>query len=443
MISETIHVSHADILQLDGHAYVSDLKDAFREAAEKATAIEILGGYVSVDSTIALLKTVPRSRRAACQIRVAIGLDASAKLKQNWADLRRLHDALRKAGFKKVTASVITGRRHFHTKLFHFLRTTHHVWFVGSANPGSDRHELMVSFTGRHKALKEYIDAAFAVGHEVTKPFPPRQLPKDLREFFLTGSLIHRISRQSPFTFDAFRLDPEDRAKIMRALTAAVVPHARPTTQGFAFGLRSAVETVDILDEDGDDIGRVQVRLNSVDTVLGLWAPRPFIEDIKAQLAASEESRVVELQRFAEKLSGDGAKRARAAFSDYLTSMERLLADNGIKPKPVAQRDAAFERFLASRQRMLADETAIARLARRLEIMDMPDIWYDPSAVEAFETGFFSEVAYRLPGPGRIIKSIARGLSLPEQAYLDGKTLREQLERRLERQAWRDAEWAA
>jgi hypothetical protein len=441
MLSETIHVAYPDILKLGEDVNAAELTTSLAEAAEKATAIDILGGYYSVDRTLDILKKVPRAKRGSCKIRLAVGLDANSKIRQHWTDMRSLAENLKKAGFKDVTLAIVSGRRHFHSKLFHFLRATHHVWFVGSANPGSDRHELMVSFTGRHDALKDYVDAVFAVAQPVTKQFPPNQFPGSLREFFLTGSLIHRTPQQTLFTFDAFRLDPEDREKMMRSLTAGVVPHARPKTQGFAFGLRSAVETPDFAEDDGDEIARVHLRMYSIDTALGLWAPRFYIEQIRAQLQHSQASRTTELRRFSEQLSGDGTTRVKAAFADYIGSMERLLESIGITPRPVERRDAAFERFVASRQRMLATEDGIERLAQRLEIIDMPDIWYDPKAVDTFEMSAFSDLAYRISGTSRFVRAVAKGLNLPKQAYLEPEALKEKLEKRLSKQAWKDSEW--
>lgn len=441
MISETIHVAYPDILKLGAHVNAADLVTSLSEAAVKATAIDILGGYYSVGRTIEILKGVPKAKRAVCKIRLAVGLDSNAKIMQHWSDMRSLDSELRKVGFKDVTLAIVSGRRHFHSKLFHFLRRTHHLWFVGSANPGSDRHELMVSFTGRHDALKDYIDAVFSVAQPVTKRFPPRQYPSSLREFFLSGSLVHRPPQQSLFTFDAFRLDTHDREKMMKSLTAGVVPHARPKTQGFAFGLRSAVESQDFTEVEGDDIARVQLRMHSIDTALGFWAPRFYVEQIRSQLFSSQEARVSDLKRFAAKLSGDGVASVYAGFATYIASMERLLKSLDIVPRPVEKRDAAFKRFLTSRQRLLSSEDGIVRMAQRLEIIDMPDIWYDANAADTFEMSFFSDLSYRLAGTSRIVRSINKGLNVPKQTNLDPSNLKKRLERRLLQQPWRDSEW--
>ncbi|WP_164040650.1 hypothetical protein, partial [Serratia marcescens] len=71
--------------------------------------------------------------------------------------MREVENRLRGVGFKDVTVKVVMNSPvHFHTKLFRILRRTHPVWYVGSANPGSKRHEMMVRLSGRHEALMAY-----------------------------------------------------------------------------------------------------------------------------------------------------------------------------------------------------------------------------------------------------------------------------------------------
>ncbi|MDX0722663.1 hypothetical protein GOD64_28285 [Sinorhizobium medicae] len=113
MISETIHVAYPDVLGIGDHDRVHDLTGSLAAAAEKATAIDILGGYYSLDRTFQLLKKVPRAKRSSCKIRLAIGLDASAKIKQHWTDMRSLEQKLRESGFRDVTLSIVTGAPSF------------------------------------------------------------------------------------------------------------------------------------------------------------------------------------------------------------------------------------------------------------------------------------------------------------------------------------------
>ena len=62
-----------------------------------------------------------------------------------------------------------------------------------------------------------------------------------------------------------FRFTPEDRELLDRALARGVgVEHARPTTQGFGFGLRSALGQPEPMAEDEGEIAR-RVHLPAVE----------------------------------------------------------------------------------------------------------------------------------------------------------------------------------
>jgi hypothetical protein len=264
-----------------------------------------------------------------------------------------------------------------------------------------------------------------------------------LREFFLTGSLIHKVPQQTPFTFDAFRLGPEDREKMMRALTTAIVPHARPKAQGFSFSLRSAVGNAEFGEDDSDDAGRVQLRRFTVDTILGSWAPRRYGEEIEGQLRSSEELRIGDLKRFAARISADGELAVRSEFARYVSSMEEFLASIAVEIRGVENRDVAFNRFLKSRQKMLADEEGVRRLAQRLQIAEMPDIWYDEKAARNFENTFFDDIAFRMStaAASKIVRSITEGIGISKATYLAPRELRKALRARLEKRSWRDDEW--
>jgi hypothetical protein len=102
--------------------------------------------------------------------------------------MRLVRAALVELGYRDLEISIV-GRApvHFHTKVFRFLRTTRPSWFIGSANPGSERHELMMRLSGRHAALSDYIDAVFAVAQSVEGVIPARQRPATLRDFLYQG----------------------------------------------------------------------------------------------------------------------------------------------------------------------------------------------------------------------------------------------------------------
>jgi hypothetical protein len=447
-IDDKVFVHHPELIGLDAEtAACEDLESALHEAAAGATEITILGGYYNPDRMVALCKRVPRAYRRYCRVRIAIGLEATALIPRTWTDMRGVKATLRRAGFHDVLVSVVTSSPvHFHTKLFRILRTTQPVWFIGSANPGSRRHELMVRLAGRHNALSAYVEAVFDTAQPVTEAPPPDADVGTPREFFLTGVLCHKPPTTRLFTFDAFRFSPASRDRLAAILAGeAGVEHARPRTEGFGFGLRSALG---IEENDGSEaeetVQRIQYRRSAVETVLGLWMPRAYAAEIRRRVEGEEGSRLMRLTALADALRGEaGRAQAVGAFGDHVRSMETVLRRHDIPAQPVQDREAAFGRFLDSRNRTLADEERRVRLSRVLTLTDMPDIWGDAHAVEAFETSFHEDLASRLaaigPGAGRIVRSLARGIDL-----WGGETPEEiaaALASRLEARPWIDDEW--
>ena len=360
MLDEQIYVGRADLLDLN-HVVVdfAELDGALAEAASGATEITVLGGYYNAEALIALCRNVPRGRRSECKVRIAVGLEAMALIPRTWEEMRAVYKRLRVLGFRDVTVAVV-GRSptHFHTKLFRFLRTKRPVWFVGSANPGSGRHELMVRISGRHEALSGYVSAVFYKAQTVIDQKPPPAEVITLQDFFLTGMLCHKPPAQRLFTFDAFRFGPDHRERLATALAGgAGVEHARPTAQGFGFSLRSALNQPDAQLHDEEEIaGRIHYRPSCVDTVFGFWMPQAYADDIRARVRDEEAVRLSRLETFAQVLGDDaGQNTARSAFEVHVTSMERFLAVHQIDARPVLRdRPTAFKDFLSSRTRTLA-----------------------------------------------------------------------------------------
>lgn len=450
MVDGRIHVARADLLGIEerGIEYV-DLERSLADAAGAATAITILGGYFKPDRLIELCKNVPKPRRADCKVRFAVGLDAIALLPRIWKDLRRVSEKLTKLGFRNVTLAVVRSTPvHFHTKLFYFLKSTRPVWFVGSANPGSDRHELMVNFSGRHEALSQYIEAVFAAATVVDAGKPPKMDVVTLRDFFLSGKLVHKPPAPKTFTFDAFRFNSDDKEQLIRALSGnSGVAHARPTASGFVFSLRSAMGMGDSAsDEAGvvDEIQRTSSRTYSADTVFGHWVPAKYARGIERQIHEATHQRYERLTAFATALDAPGGlEKATEQFRVHVADMKQFLKDNDIGAMPVPDQDAAFKRFLSSRHRMLVDPFARERQARSITIADMPDIWNDDRATNAFERSFFEDIAYRASltgsGRGRIVKSLEEAMDteLPDSA----EELSEALKAYLAENAWLETGW--
>jgi hypothetical protein len=448
-IDDTIYVSRPDLIGLDEEVVdFLDLSEGIHDAASGATEISILGGYYNVDALVDLCTQVPRGQRRDCRVRIAVGLEATALIPRTWQDMRSLDQRLRKAGFREVKVAVVANSPvHFHTKLFRILRTTRPVWFIGSANPGSERHELMVRISGRHEALSAYVDAVFERALVVTSSPPPRTEIRTVRDFFLTGVLCHKPPVQRLFTFDAFRFTVENRDQLAAVLAGeAGVEHARPRTEGFGFSLKSALgqEEVGVGEEEDAVVQRIHYRRSCIDTVLGLWMPRIYAEEIRDRIAEDERTRLQKLEDFAEILATDaGQREAKQAFAAHVASMDRLLTERGIEAPPVQDRDRLFARFLMSRTNTLMSEEARIRLARTMTLTDMPDIWEDVRARGAFETSFFEDLAYRVGthggASGRVVRSLVEGLSLGDADTVE--ELRAVLMTRLADHPWTDDDW--
>jgi NgoFVII-like restriction endonuclease len=139
---------------------------------------------------------VPISKRQHCALRLVFGVATNSALAKATHDLKDFNAKLKKMKFKQTDIRLFT-KALFHTKLYYFLNGTAPTWFVGSANASSaiegDRHELMIRLTGRHDALFNYVravnDAAVPVGEN---PKLPRGPAREMRSFFLNGSLCYR-----------------------------------------------------------------------------------------------------------------------------------------------------------------------------------------------------------------------------------------------------------
>ena len=305
---------------------------------------------------------------------------------------------LRQIGYRSIEIAIV-GRSpvHFHTKLFRFLRTTRPYWFIGSANPGSDRHELMLRLSGRHEELSHYVHAVFETAQSVDDPVPSRR-PSTMRDFFLDGVLCHKPPHQQLFTFEAYKLLPEDRRRIdTRIGEGSGVEHASPRTEGFGFGLRSAIGMIETDPTEKEDaVSRVRFRDHEMDTLFGLWMPSAYAAIIQEPVTERQAAIGAKLRAIGRRLADpDGQQAAHTAFAGYIASMDRYLFDLDIEPKPIRDRDAAFARFLKSRTDGLSKESFLSCHARVMSIAPMFDVWQDPGVAAQFVQSFFDDLAWR------------------------------------------------
>ncbi|MBY0613391.1 MAG: hypothetical protein K2P80_14525 [Beijerinckiaceae bacterium] len=448
-VSEAIFVGRGDAIKLevDGTTVI-DLNGALAAAASDATQITILGGYYDRLWLLDLLRELPRARRRDCKVRIAVGSDATITLPKVWEHMREVQRELRRIGYRSLEIAIV-GRSpvHFHTKLFRFLRTTHPYWFVGSANPGSDRHELMLRLSGCHEELSNYVDAVFEAAQSVNDEPPRRKRPSTLRDFFLDGVLCHKPPYQQLFTFDAYRLSPEDRGRIdTRIGEGSAVEYASPRTEGFGFGLRRAIGMADTdPGEKKDTASRVRFRDYGMDTLFGLWMPSAYAAIVQASVTGREAAIGEMLRAIGQRLAdAAGQQAAHNAFARYIASMDRYLNDLDIEAKPVRDRDAAFARFLKSRTDGLSKDSFVSRHARVMTIAPMFDVWQDADVAAQFVQSFFDDLAWRATPTTTHKSKIVRSLieSLGDDAdWETPENLQAAFVDRLEIEPWDNDEW--
>ncbi len=451
ILDNAIYVARADLFDRVGK-HVQDWEAALTREAATATAITILGGYYNRDALIELCRLVPKKPlrcRKTCRIRIAVGLEGSSTLAAVWSEMRDVRDGLRSEGFRDVALGIISRDPvHFHTKLFGFVQDQGQVWYVGSANPGSKRHELMVRVKGAHRALTTYADLVFEQSLKVEEAqAAPNDPVSSLQNFFLAGVLCHKPPGQRLFTFDAFRFDSEHRSRLNQLFAeGARVSHAQTRTEGFGFGLAGALGSDTARAADDGPAGHVRYGESAVDTALGFWMPDCYCEELHARLGRSEKQREQRLARIASILDSEtGRYQATTAFEEHVKSMTDFLTENGIDAQPIPAYAEQFERFLDRRRSMLGEEAGRRRHARLVILTPMPDIWNsDGRATRDFEESFFADVAYRA-GPaggnrGRIIRSLIAGTS--GYGCLDtAEDGREALSTRLARLPWSRDDW--
>lgn len=444
-VSPTIYVARPDLLALGDDVDHDHLQGALEREIVDATEVTIFGGFYSVEPLIRLFTTIPKRSRKNCRIRIVVGLDAKASIPSTWEDMRRIRSRLLAEKFVDPVVAIMDSRPvHFHTKLFRFVHRTHPVWFVGSANPGSSRHELMVRFGGRHEALSAYTRAVLAKAVDVGSVAVGPQI-ETLRDFFMAGVLCHRPLPPRLFTFDAFQIQPSHRDQLSAALAgSAGVSHASPETNGFGFSLLSALEGTasNQLRPSGAKKDRTSLSPYSVDTVFGRWMPNAYADRVRSRIVSGDQKRARRLMMLGERLRRhDGRHEVHRAFSEHVASMEAFLSTHHIDAREVPNRMQRFDAFIVARTRSLTNPEAVERYARSVMLTAMPDIWADDSAVKDFEASFFDDLAFRADAKTRpaVIRSIVDWLDDP--SLVTGEDFQEALKAALMELPWTRSDW--
>jgi len=418
--------STGSIFHEEADNYVADFDAAIANAASGATEIAVLSGYCNTESLLALCCNVPpkpKSARRDCKVRIVIGVDNPSRHVELSERLRGLDRALKEEGFRNLEVGTIRfDGLHFHTKLYYFLRGGRRpLWFVGSANVGSRRHELMLGVGDGHEALTWYKDTVIAGMTLVGRPIPA-SVPKTLKDFFLTGLILYKPPPLALFTFDAFRLTPEQRRTLSdRISQGSNLLYTSPKAQGFGFSLEKAL-TVELGSDEEDEVsseekpGKVTYRHFCVETNYGLWIPTAYANELDDKLAAAVEQRKERLQGFADRLMSVGDSDLEEKLESYVANMKELFARNDLATRPKERYDELFSAFVRARREALAMPDTITKLSRVLVRTPMPDFWGDQNAADEFEGSFFAEVSDCLrvtTKQRRVVSALGDALNLP------------------------------
>lgn len=376
----------------------TDLHSALRETVAKADRVSILSAYYGSAYIRSLLEGVPKGRRKNCAIKLVLGLENRARLANDMEELRRLEVDLLGAGFKNVELRLAKFDRPFHVKLYYFRRGTQPTWFIGSANLSpaitGDRHELMLRLRGSHPKLSKYLRELEGDAGSFSIDEPPSGESRDLKSFFLNGSLAYRPQNRVSFTFEACVIGPVHRRIISQALAeGSQVPYANPRPEGFGFDLARAV---DMVIDGGAPSPRVGLRRYAAETLYGYWLPQPYAEDVRAKSIGSRSNAHAKLKTFAAALADCSDKDLESRLGEHVRAMETFFARHGSILKPKDGYLEKFRTFLSAKKTFLNHPDRLDRAINNLYIEPTPDFWFDEERSAEFEDSFFEDISLRM-----------------------------------------------
>jgi len=426
------------------------LAEAFSDAAKDADSITLLSAYYGAEYLAEVLGGISKTSRKNCKLTLVFGIETTSQMAFAVEDLRRLRATLK--GFKDAKVRIFHRDAPFHTKLFYFKRATRPVWFVGSANASSAiagaRHEMMVRLTGRHDALANYMQAVVDNAVDI-EAVSHRVVIRDLRTFFLHGSLCYPNTNRVSLTFEACQIKAEHRRALSERLAAmSTVPHADPQAEGFGFSLVNAVSKITgrrlgyASDEltDSAPVTRIQYKHSAIETIYGYWMPEAYADDIRTKIDEVSGRGIERLKLFGDALRSVPFSSLEAELKDHITGLRSFFAAQGIGIEPKADCVRRFGNFVEARQAFLDDPERIARAVRRLNVERMPDIWSDHPAAMKFERSFFEELSLALTSQSKSWVAWVLADQLCLQGCNNPDALKKALENRLSR-GFEDGIW--
>jgi len=391
----------------------------FREL-QGARGVDIAAAYYDLE----FCRTLLRAARANTlqSIRLLFNRLGGSRLMEQKRQLQGLMRS--RAGSPSVDIRLAQAPGIFHSKLIFIHKRRSHVGWVGSANATraafERNEEIMLRLDGELGTLEDYFDTTWE--NAVPLQSVNAERARTLIDFFRSGSLFFKASRQVIFTFNPFTemvaaMSDSDRRKLEQIVpeyadSAGVIG---PFNVIRALSLRPQNEGHD------DPVQRVGIAARSVETCYGYWVPHDERSELLKRIAGAGASREKGLGRIRSKMQQVGPDAILNRFRDYLRSVRLGLLKQGFDEASLARLggdrvfsdSARFERFYAKLEENLSNDAWVKRYAAPLLEGSVPEIWDDPVASDEFETSFFESLAFAATRP-RLTRTARQILTFAE-----------------------------
>ena len=423
--------------ELSGGESVNEM--ALQRMAADADSVTVLSAYYVLD----VLETIAGACRGS--VRVILNGLGGKRLARQRCELLDLQKKLHKPS-RPVKISLAFAEGLFHTKMYLFNRGRDTVAWVGSANAtkaglNGRNEEVLVKLAPAPRSVLDYAEGAWC---RATPLEECQDTVNSLIAFFRTGVLYYEPYANLVMTLNPFRdlmkrLPHSEKRKIARVEPS----FANPEGGIGAFNLNFVFNDSVRIDEDLEglpDRGSVQFRPFAIETCYGYWVAEPLQSEVEEKLHRASEGQQQRLEALREWM-----KRERQvivnAYTLYLQDVRNALKDLGVqwqkyKIRPRLFKDtSAVERHLDGLLAVLDSESRLYRHCQAYVSSEVPEIWEDESASNAFMDSYFGSLASALSAQRRSgsAKLILDSLGLSEGSSED---IRDTLEAALESENW-------
>jgi len=328
----------------------------------------------------------------------------------------------------------------FHSKLILVKGRRGHVAFIGSANATmaafERNEEIMLRLEDKFPPAIDYFENAWSGAVELAdlKSIKVRTLV----DFYRSGSLFFKASRQAQFTFNPFTdlisgMKPSER----RRLEQIRVVFGDPASEIGPFNILKAID-LEEGSEPRESVERVGIARIAVETCYGYWVHYDDVKHVRKRIDRGGSKREAAIRQVGIKLEGTLPKVILSRYKRYLDSVRRGLVRHGFdldvlakRPGGRVLRDAQytqFWRFYDRLRRNLENGSWVKRYASPLFEGSVPEIWDDPIASLEFEASFFESLSY-ISGRPRRTNAAKKILDF---AGINGPTPRERIQERVQ-----------